>query len=119
MRTTRTPNELAEAARKAGAEIRTYGIGEGDWRAANYTLTPGGAVLDLETPAGAAKVVSHLAGEVNILNLLAALAAAHARGVPFAHLIEFDSATQARSRPLSIGRCGPALHCDCGLRAHR
>ena len=48
--------ELAAAARKAGAEVRTYGIGVGDWRAASYTLTPGGAVLDLETPAGAAKV---------------------------------------------------------------
>jgi UDP-N-acetylmuramoyl-L-alanyl-D-glutamate--2,6-diaminopimelate ligase len=79
--------ELAEAARKAGAEVRTYGIGMGDWRAANHTLTPGGAVFDLETPAGAAKVNSHLAGEVNILNLLAALAAAHARGVPFAELM--------------------------------
>jgi hypothetical protein len=29
-------------------------------------------VLELETPAGAAKVASRLAGEVNILNLLAA-----------------------------------------------
>ncbi len=81
--------QLAAAARKAGAEVRTYGIGEGDWRAASHTLTPSGAVLELETPAGAAKVVSHLAGEVNILNLLAALAAAHARGVEFAKLIEF------------------------------
>jgi UDP-N-acetylmuramoyl-L-alanyl-D-glutamate--2,6-diaminopimelate ligase len=80
--------ELAAAARKAGAEVRTYGIGPGDWRAASYALTPGGAVLDLETPAGAAKVTSRLAGEVNILNLLAALAAAHARGVPFGELIE-------------------------------
>jgi UDP-N-acetylmuramoyl-L-alanyl-D-glutamate--2,6-diaminopimelate ligase len=81
--------ELAEAARKAGAEIRTYGIGQGDWRAASYALTPGGAVLDLETPAGSAKVTSRLAGEVNILNLLAALAAAHARGVAFGDLVEF------------------------------
>jgi UDP-N-acetylmuramoyl-L-alanyl-D-glutamate--2,6-diaminopimelate ligase len=79
--------ELAAAARKAGAEVRTYGIGVGDWRAAGYSLTPGGAVLELETPAGSAKVASRLAGEVNILNLLAALAAAHARGVPFAELI--------------------------------
>jgi UDP-N-acetylmuramoyl-L-alanyl-D-glutamate--2,6-diaminopimelate ligase len=69
--------------------VRRYGIGQGDWRAARHTLTPGGAILELETPAGAAKVVSHLAGEVNILNLLAALAAAHARGVPFADLVEF------------------------------
>jgi UDP-N-acetylmuramoyl-L-alanyl-D-glutamate--2,6-diaminopimelate ligase len=80
--------ELAEAARKAGAEVRTYGIGQGDWRAASFTLTPSGAVIEIETPAGAAKVVSRLAGEVNILNLLAAFTAAHARGVPFADLVE-------------------------------
>ncbi len=79
--------ELAAAAQKAGAQIRTYGIGMGDWRAASHSLTPGGAVLELKTRAGEAKVNSHLAGEVNILNLLAALAAAHARGVPFAQLI--------------------------------
>ena len=78
---------LAEAARKAGAEIRTYGIGKGDWRAASYSLTPAGAVLDLETPAGSAQVTSRLAGEVNILNLLAAFTAAHARGVAFADLV--------------------------------
>ena len=82
-------NELAEASRKAGAEVRTYGIGQGDWRAASYTLTPSGAALELETPAGAARVNSRLAGEVNILNLLAALTAAHARGVAFADLVEF------------------------------
>jgi UDP-N-acetylmuramoyl-L-alanyl-D-glutamate--2,6-diaminopimelate ligase len=79
--------ELADMARKAGAEVRTYGIGQGDWRAASYSLTPGGAVLELETPAGAAKVTSRLAGKVNILNLLAALAAAHARGVAFSDLV--------------------------------
>jgi len=79
--------QLAAAALKAGSEVRTYGIGEGDWRAASYTLTPGGAEIELETPAGSAKVTSRLAGEVNILNLLAALTAAHARGVPFADLV--------------------------------
>jgi UDP-N-acetylmuramoyl-L-alanyl-D-glutamate--2,6-diaminopimelate ligase len=79
--------ELAKAASKAGAEIRTYGIGVGEWRAESYSLTPGGALLNLKTSAGEAKVISPLAGEVNILNLLAALAAAHARGVPFAELI--------------------------------
>ena len=79
--------ELAAAARKAGAEIRMYGVGTGGWRAASYTLTPAGAKLDLETPAGSAHVASHLAGEVNILNLLAAITAAHARGVSFSDLI--------------------------------
>jgi UDP-N-acetylmuramoyl-L-alanyl-D-glutamate--2,6-diaminopimelate ligase len=79
--------QLAAAARKAGAEVRTFGIGQGDWRASSYSLTPSGAVLELETPAGTAKVTSRLAGEVNIFNLLAALTAAHARGVSFAELV--------------------------------
>ncbi len=81
--------ELAAASRKAGAEVRTYGIGAGDWRAASHTLTPGGAIIEFETPAGNARVVSRLAGEVNILNLLAAFAAAHARGVPFDNLVDY------------------------------
>ncbi len=78
--------ELAAAARNAGAEIRTYGIGMGEWRAASHVLTPSGATIQLETPAGSACVSSRLAGEVNILNLLAAFTAAHARGVSFSHL---------------------------------
>ncbi len=80
--------ELATAARKAGAEVRTYGIGQGDWRAVSHTLTPSGAVIEVETPAGSASVLSKLAGEVNILNLLAALTAAHARGVDFQTLVD-------------------------------
>jgi UDP-N-acetylmuramoyl-L-alanyl-D-glutamate--2,6-diaminopimelate ligase len=77
---------LASAARAAGAEIRTYGIELGEWRAAGHTLTPSGATIDLETPAGSARVHSHLAGRVNILNLLAAFTAAAARGVSFSDL---------------------------------
>jgi UDP-N-acetylmuramoyl-L-alanyl-D-glutamate--2,6-diaminopimelate ligase len=79
--------ELTAVSARAGAEVRTYGIATGDWRAARYTLTPSGAKIHLETPAGSAHLHSRLAGEVNILNLLAALAAAHARGVPFADLV--------------------------------
>jgi UDP-N-acetylmuramoyl-L-alanyl-D-glutamate--2,6-diaminopimelate ligase len=79
--------QLAAAARRAGAEVWTYGIGEGDWRAASYTLTPSGATIHLETPAGTAQITSRLAGEVNILNLLAAFAAAQARGVAFDDLV--------------------------------
>jgi len=82
-------DRLTTAALRAGAEVRTYGIGTGDWRVADFTLTPSGAVLDLETPAGRARVKSRLAGEVNILNLLAAFTAAHARGVHFNDLVDF------------------------------
>jgi UDP-N-acetylmuramoyl-L-alanyl-D-glutamate--2,6-diaminopimelate ligase len=79
--------DLAEAARSAGSEVRTYGIGIGDFRAASHKLTPGGASIELETPAGSAHVTSHLAGEVNILNLLASFTAAHARGIGFNELV--------------------------------
>jgi UDP-N-acetylmuramoyl-L-alanyl-D-glutamate--2,6-diaminopimelate ligase len=82
----RTP-DLIQSAKAAGAEVRTYGIGIGDFRAVSYTLTPGGASVHLETPAGSARVDSRLAGEVNILNLLAALTAAHARGTAFDQLV--------------------------------
>ena len=111
--------ELAAAARKAGAEIRTYGIGKGDWRAAGFPLTPSGATIDLETPAGSARINSHLAGEVNILNLLAAFAAAHARGVAFADLVAAVPSLRpvpGRFQPVDAGQ--PFTR-DRGLRAHR
>ena len=99
--------ELAEAARKAGAEIRTYGIGMGDWRAASYRLTPSGATIELETPAGSASLTSRLAGEVNILNLLAAFTAAAARGVEFSHLAAAVPALRpvpGRFQPVDAGQ---------------
>ena len=100
-------NDVAQAARNAGAKILTYGIGIGEWRAASHTLTPGGAVIELETPAGSAKIKSHLAGEVNILNLLAALAAAHERGVSFDDLMRCVSSLRpvpGRFQPVDSGQ---------------
>ena len=80
---------LRQAAEQAGAEVVTFGIGEqSDWRAEDLRLTPSGAEFTLIAPDGSAKVRSGLAGEVNALNLLAALAAAHARGVPFGELVD-------------------------------
>jgi UDP-N-acetylmuramoyl-L-alanyl-D-glutamate--2,6-diaminopimelate ligase len=99
--------QLAAAARRAGAEVRLYGIGAGEWRAAHCELTTGGAVLELETPAGKTRVVSRLAGEVNALNLLAAVAAAHARGVSFDALVEAIPQLQpvpGRFQPVDAGQ---------------
>ena len=87
MRMMRAPRNSLAFPAKPAAEVRTYGIGQGDWRVEIYTLTPAGAELELQTPAGSASVTSHLAGEVNIFNLLAALTAAHARGIPFDQLV--------------------------------
>ena len=44
--------QLAAAARRAGAEVRLYGIGAGEWRAAKYRLTPGGAATQFTSPGG-------------------------------------------------------------------
>jgi UDP-N-acetylmuramoyl-L-alanyl-D-glutamate--2,6-diaminopimelate ligase len=99
--------ELAREASQAGAEVRTYGIGKGDWRAASYTLTPSGAIIQLETPAGSASLESHLAGEVNICNLLAAFTAAHARGIPFEQLVNDVPRLRpvpGRFQPVSAGQ---------------
>ncbi len=101
---------LAAAARRAGAEVRTYGIGpetSADFRATGFTLTPAGVTLTLETPAGSATVQSHLAGEVNILNLLAAFTAAHARGIEFSSLISFAPLLKpvpGRFQPVDAGQ---------------
>jgi UDP-N-acetylmuramoyl-L-alanyl-D-glutamate--2,6-diaminopimelate ligase len=84
----RTP-ELAEAGRKAGSLVVTYGMGVGaEWRAEKVELVPAGARFVLRSPHGSALVQSKLAGEVNVLNLLGALAAAAARGVSFNALVE-------------------------------
>lgn len=99
--------ELARAAAKAGAEVRLYGIGKGEWQASKCKLTPAGAELEITTPAGTATVTSKLAGEVNVLNLLAAFTAAHARGVSFDALIEAVAALEpvaGRFQPVHAGQ---------------
>ncbi|HEV2214308.1 MAG TPA: UDP-N-acetylmuramoyl-L-alanyl-D-glutamate--2,6-diaminopimelate ligase [Terracidiphilus sp.] len=99
--------QLASVARGAGSEVRTYGLHEGDWRAANIALSPSGASFALQTPLGSAQVSSRLAGEVNILNLLAAACAAHARGVEFAELVAAIprlSPVPGRFQPVDAGQ---------------
>jgi UDP-N-acetylmuramoyl-L-alanyl-D-glutamate--2,6-diaminopimelate ligase len=99
--------ELARAARNAGAKVQTYGIGKGDWRAARCEITSSGATIEIETPEGFASIQSHLAGEVNIFNLLAAFTAAHARGVAFSELVESLPKLRpvpGRFQPVSAGQ---------------
>jgi UDP-N-acetylmuramoyl-L-alanyl-D-glutamate--2,6-diaminopimelate ligase len=99
--------QLAAAARRAGAEVRTYGIGQGDWRATDHRLMPGGAVFTLETPAGSAEVQSRLAGEVNIMNVLAAVTAAHTRGLGFEQIAASVPSLQpvpGRFQPVDAGQ---------------
>jgi len=81
--------ELATAAKRAGSQVVSYGlVPNSDWRAEQIRFTPAGAEFTLASPHGIATLQSGLAGQVNVLNLLAALAAAHARGVNFDHLVK-------------------------------
>ena len=59
----------------------TYGIDHGNWRATNITLQAGDTHFTLQTPAGEHAMQSPLTGRVNVYNLLAASAAAFARGL--------------------------------------
>ncbi len=80
---------IGHAAGRVGASVVTYGLEpSADWHAGNLRLTPSGAEFELNSPQGSALVRSRLAGEVNVLNLLAALAAASARGVDWDGLVK-------------------------------
>jgi len=59
----------------------TYGIKAGAVRPDSYELTDGLTVAELKTPAGRVSVKSHLVGEYNLYNILAAVGAATALGV--------------------------------------
>jgi len=63
------------------SETMTYGIDSGDYRAEEIELRAGQTSFILRTPMGAVKMHSNLAGRVNVYNLLAAAAAANARGL--------------------------------------
>ncbi len=79
--------ELALRAREAGAELFSYGIGVGEFRADSVEVRAGGMRFDLTTPFGTAEIRSRLTGHVNVYNMLAAAASALARGVPLAAVV--------------------------------
>jgi UDP-N-acetylmuramoyl-L-alanyl-D-glutamate--2,6-diaminopimelate ligase len=73
--------QLASVAREVGSEIFSYGIGVGDFRAGRIQMAAGGMRFMLESPAGSVQIETRLTGRVNVYNLLAASAAAFARGL--------------------------------------
>ena len=72
---------LARAARRAGSEIYGYGLDVGDFQAGDVRMTPSGMLFELATPNGSVPIKTRLTGRVNVYNLLAASAAAMARGL--------------------------------------
>jgi UDP-N-acetylmuramoyl-L-alanyl-D-glutamate--2,6-diaminopimelate ligase len=73
--------ELAIKAREAGTEIFSYGLGTGEFRAEDVRMSAAGMTFTLVTPTGGASMQTRLTGKVNVYNLLAASAAAYARGL--------------------------------------
>ena len=72
---------LIPLARAAGSEVVEFGLDHGDFRATNIQLTVNGMRFSMVTPTGKLELQTHLVGPVNVLNLLAASAAAMARGL--------------------------------------
>jgi UDP-N-acetylmuramoyl-L-alanyl-D-glutamate--2,6-diaminopimelate ligase len=72
--------KLEKVTRKRSSEIFTYGLASGDFHPERVEMTSGGTRLDLITPQGTIPLFSPLIGKVNVYNVLAAAAAAYARG---------------------------------------
>ncbi len=62
-------------------EVITYGVDSGEFHAQDLDLGPDGARFNLVTPAGELPINTPLLGRVNVLNVIAAAAAAYARNV--------------------------------------
>jgi len=99
--------KLAEFSRKRSAEVLTYGWERGDFHASHVDITPHGTRFDLvveeekrrlamfaptmsasATPTRTSAIWSPLIGRVNVYNILAATAAACARGCDFAAIAD-------------------------------
>ena len=83
-----TQAALAETAQTARSEIVSYGIDRGDLRARDITMRPNGMRFTLVSRQGEALIEVALTGRVNVLNLLAASAAAIARGLSLEQIAE-------------------------------
>jgi len=73
--------EIAAAARTSGAEVFSYGLDHGEFRANEVEMLASGMRFAMTTPQGTVPIATRLTGKVNSYNLLAASAAAMARGL--------------------------------------
>ncbi len=72
--------ELVKFSKKKGSEVVTYGLESGNFHAKNVDIGLKGTRFDVATPDGVLPVWSPLIGRVNVYNIMAAAAAAWARG---------------------------------------
>jgi UDP-N-acetylmuramoyl-L-alanyl-D-glutamate--2,6-diaminopimelate ligase len=98
--------ELANVARGQRSEVLTYGLESAAFQAQDIHTSPQGTDFKLQTPQGAANIRSQLVGKVNVYNMLAAAAAAMARGG------DLNAVAQALGRARSAP--GRFERVDCG-----
>jgi UDP-N-acetylmuramoyl-L-alanyl-D-glutamate--2,6-diaminopimelate ligase len=73
-------SQLAELCRRRSAQVITYGWSKADFHASKVEITPRNNRFELNTSSGRIALDSPLIGRVNVYNILAAAAAAFARG---------------------------------------
>ncbi len=73
--------EIAEAAHDAGVKVFGYGLGPAAFCAEDIKMFASGLSFSMATPHGTVRIETRLTGKVNVYNLLAASAAALARGL--------------------------------------
>jgi UDP-N-acetylmuramoyl-L-alanyl-D-glutamate--2,6-diaminopimelate ligase len=72
--------KLEKVSSQHGSQVLTYGLADGDFHAEKIEIMTRGTRFDLVTPSGAIPIFSPLIGKINVYNILAACAAAYARG---------------------------------------
>jgi len=72
--------QLRAICKGRGSRVVTYGLEKAEFRAENVAVTLQDTRFRLKAPQGAIEIVSPLIGKVNVYNILAAAAAADARG---------------------------------------
>lgn len=87
--------KLAEFSRSQGTEVFTYGWSKADFHASRIEITPRGTRFQLNSPKGTVAISSPLIGRVNVYNILAASAAAVARGCSLESIAEGISGLKA------------------------
>ncbi len=74
--------QLKKFSQNAGSDVITYAIAGADFHVSKLEITQRGTSFQLITPDDAIPLASPLIGRVNVYNILAASAAAYARGCP-------------------------------------
>ncbi|MBZ5682230.1 MAG: UDP-N-acetylmuramoyl-L-alanyl-D-glutamate--2,6-diaminopimelate ligase [Acidobacteriia bacterium] len=80
--------KVADFSRKRSSLVLRYGWQQGDFHAEKIDVAPRGTRFDMVTPRGKVALFSPLIGRVNVYNILAASAAAYARGCPMEAIAE-------------------------------